>query len=173
MKTLILFRHAKSDWSADYGVDHERPLNARGERAAARMGKYLAAVDEVPPLILTSTAVRARTTVELAAEAGGWTAEIRRAREFYGATPGSVIAVLREQADAVESILIAGHEPTWSELLGELVSGGEFRFPTAAMARVTLEVDRWMEVTSGCGVLAWHVTPKLLGRAGIADESQD
>ena len=41
MKTIILFRHGKSDWNAHFENDHERPINKRGIKAAKKMGKKL------------------------------------------------------------------------------------------------------------------------------------
>ncbi len=68
MKTLLLMRHAKSDWDADYESDHDRPLNDRGLKSARLMGRVLADEGLVPDLIISSTALRARTTAELATE---------------------------------------------------------------------------------------------------------
>ena len=70
MKTLLVMRHAKSDWGAPLGDDHERPLADRGVKAARRMGCFLTDSGSVPQLVISSTAVRARTTAELAAEPG-------------------------------------------------------------------------------------------------------
>ena len=39
MKTLLFFRHGKSNWDADYDVDHNRPLAKRGRKAARAMGR--------------------------------------------------------------------------------------------------------------------------------------
>jgi phosphohistidine phosphatase len=72
VKTLYLLRHAKSDWNNAFDGDHDRPLAPRGIEAAERVGRVLAAAGEIPDRILTSSAVRARTTVELAAESGDW-----------------------------------------------------------------------------------------------------
>ena len=58
-------RHAKSDWSDDSLADHERRLNPRGRHDAPRMADWLAEVDLVPDMILSSTSVRTRETVEL------------------------------------------------------------------------------------------------------------
>ena len=69
MKLLTLLRHAKSDWSAPYRSDFERPLKARGRRDAPLMGEYIANLDLVPDLIVSSPAERARQTAELFAEA--------------------------------------------------------------------------------------------------------
>jgi phosphohistidine phosphatase len=41
MKTLLLLRHAKSDWDDPSLRDFDRPLAARGKRDAPEIGKAL------------------------------------------------------------------------------------------------------------------------------------
>lgn len=164
MKTVILFRHGKSDWSAGF-PDHERPLAARGRKAAEMMGRFLAGADQVPEVVVTSTAVRARDTVALAIEAGEWTCLVGEADALYHPSAGSVLSAIRSQANDVGSVMLVGHEPTWSEVLSLLVGGGAFRFPTASMARIDLDVGRWDEVEFGTGELRWMVTPHVAGAA--------
>ena len=62
MKRLCLFRHAKSDWGDPMKDDFDRPLNARGEKAAAFMADWIAQSRYKPDLILCSTAARALAT---------------------------------------------------------------------------------------------------------------
>jgi phosphohistidine phosphatase len=40
--TLILTRHAKSDWGSPALPDYDRPLNDRGRRSAPVLGRWLA-----------------------------------------------------------------------------------------------------------------------------------
>ena len=76
---LIVFRHSKSDWSADYGgSDLERPLAKRGRKAARAAGRFLAAT-EVPDSVICSPALRARATLDLASEARDWEWSVREA----------------------------------------------------------------------------------------------
>jgi phosphohistidine phosphatase len=171
MKSVILLRHAKSDWEADYESDHDRPLNKRGRKAAALMGRYLASLGQLPDLVLSSTALRARETVRRAAEAGDWDCPVELTPELYGASPGSVLELIRGRDDALESLLLTGHEPTWSVLAGILVGGASLRMPTAAMARIDFSVESWGDVEPDKGTLIWQVTPKLLGRIGFEDSS--
>ena len=161
-RRLLLLRHAKSDWDATYGDDHERPLAPRGRRAARLVGHFLRAVDRAPDLIITSSAVRARSTVELAAEAGGWGAQIEVSGDFYGSGPRRVLEVLRLRGGRHATVLLAGHEPVWSALAGGLVGGACLRFPTAALASLRFDVDEWRDAKRA--ELEWLVTPKLLGR---------
>lgn len=162
MKTVIFFRHGKSDWDAAFDHDHERPLNKRGVKAAQRMGRFLAEAGPLPERIVTSTAVRARETLALAREAGGWGAPVRETQALYGATPEAVLREIQSEADDADVLLLVGHEPTWSETVGRLIGGGRVRVPTAAMARVDVDVPRWAEVSFGIGELAWLVPPKAL-----------
>ena len=170
MKTIILFRHGKSDWDAGYAADHDRPLAKRGRNAAATMGAMLARAGQLPDRVLTSSAVRARETVRLAAEAGSWTCPVEVVPEFYESSPARVLARLREEDDAASSLLLAGHEPTWSTLASELTGGGFLRFPTAAMARIDLEIEGWSHIEQDRGTLVWFLIPRLLKSAGLASK---
>ncbi len=122
MKTLLLMRHAKSDWDADYGSDHDRPLNERGLRSARLMGRVLAEEGLVPDLIISSTAVRARRTAELAVEAGKWGSEILLDRSLYDEGTRGVLAVGASAPD-VDGLMLVGHQPTWSMLVSALDRG--------------------------------------------------
>jgi phosphohistidine phosphatase len=167
VKTLILLRHAKSDWGAAHDADHERPLAKRGRNAAATMGALLARAGQVPDRVLTSSAVRAQETVRLAVEAGNWECPTEVAPDFYGSSPATVVARVREEDDAAASLLLAGHEPTWSMLASQLMGGGFLRFPTAAMARIDLDIESWSRLEFDKGVLVWFLIPRLIKSLGF------
>ena len=126
------------------------------------MGRALTALDQVPDQIVSSTALRARDTVARAANAGGWTSPVVTTRRLYEASPSGVLEVVSGLDENVDRVLLAGHEPTWSELTGSLVGGAQVRFPTAALARIDLEIDRWTVVRFGAGTLVWLLTPRLV-----------
>lgn len=165
MKNIIFFRHGKSDWNTDFEHDLERPLKKRGEKAACLMGKFLSRVGLAPDLILTSPAVRARTTAFLAAETGGWQAPVQESDALYGGGPDQLLAAIRATDTQVNTLLVVGHEPTWSETMGRLIGQAQLRFPTAAMACVEVDVNSWQDVTFSRGTLMWLVPPKLLKAA--------
>ena len=161
MKTLIIFRHGKSDWDADNGQDHDRPVSERGVEAARTMGRFLKLAGQKPDSVVTSSAVRARTTAELAMEAGKWGAQLRVTRALYEATPFAVLEEVRAEPDTTQTLLISGHEPTWSELSSLLIGGGAIHFPTACMARIDFEVESWKDAAYGRGALVWLIAPKV------------
>lgn len=65
---LIIMRHAKSDWYADFDSDFDRPLNQRGIKSALKMGEWLNSNHIFPDLIIYSPAERAKQTKNLAIE---------------------------------------------------------------------------------------------------------
>ena len=162
VKTVLLWRHAKSSRPLDGTSDEKQPLAKRGIRAASRVGEFLAQGDRLPPRILISPALRARETVEIAVRSGKWRADVVAVPDLYGAAPDDVLRLLREESDETQSVLLVGHEPTWSALSSGLIGGGRLRFPTAALARIDVGVSRWSNMDFGRGHLVWFVTPRLL-----------
>ncbi|GIV60715.1 MAG: phosphohistidine phosphatase [Rhodothermaceae bacterium] len=163
MKTLLFFRHGKSDWEAAYDHDHERPLAKRGRKAARRMGRFLAGIEQYPDAVITSSAVRARTTLELAAKAGAWPAcPVRVTRALYEAAPDDLLREVRQETDDTGRLMLVGHEPAWSQTISAFIGGGTLRFPTAALARIDLNVAHWADAAFGQGTLIWLVIPKAL-----------
>ena len=160
-KHLLLFRHAKSDWDTQAEDDHTRPLAKRGVSTAQAMGQVLSASGQVPDLVVTSSAVRAKTTVKLARAAGKWKCPVETTDALYDTDAASVLEEIRALPNSASTVLLAGHEPTWSELASFLIGGGNLRFPTAALARIDLEVPGWHAVTFGRGELVWLLQPKF------------
>jgi phosphohistidine phosphatase len=161
VKTIILLRHAKSDWNASFERDHERPINERGRQAADRVGRFLVEADQVPDAVVTSSAVRARTTVERAMAAGGWSCPVEVTDRLYEASPGEVLSVIQGLSPQVDRVLLAGHEPTWSTLVEEF-TGARAKVVTAALVCIELAVPDWRRVTFGGGQLLWFLPPRLL-----------
>jgi len=163
---LLILRHAKSDWNASFASDVDRPLSERGVEAAGRIGRFVAAEGVVPDVVMSSPAVRARTTAELAIAAGGWERELRIQDEFYGGGGAAVLGTLQGLSAETGSAIIVGHQPIWSSLVGSLTGGSQVRFPTAALACLGFE-GPWSDLDWGGAELLWLVTPKLLGKVVV------
>lgn len=165
MRTLILFRHGKSDWNASYGSDHERPLANRGKEAALCMGRLLSQAGQTPKLAVSSSALRARATLQLAVRAGRWHCPIRIEDALYGSSPAALLQWIRNLDENPESLLLTGHEPGWSELGGRLIGDASLRMPTGAMLRIDFETRDWSGIEFGMGQLKWLMPPKLVCRS--------
>jgi phosphohistidine phosphatase len=154
----MLFRHGKSDWHAPYGSDHERPLSRRGAGAAETMGRVLARSSLVPDHAITSSAVRARTTLDLASAAGEWSCSIEVTDRLYGTTAGGALSVVAGTPPAVESLMLVGHEPTWSDLAHHL-TGGHVTVKTGTVVGIDLMIESWDHVDSP-GSVAFVLQPR-------------
>jgi phosphohistidine phosphatase len=109
MKTLVLFRHAKTEPTSADG-DHARALIDSGRATAAAMGLKLAEDGVRPDLVLVSDAVRTRQTWELASAAFPRTGvEIRR--DLYDASADAIAAAVDAVARHAETVIVVGHNP--------------------------------------------------------------
>lgn len=164
-KTLLVLRHAKSDRGDKVMRDHDRPLAPRGETDAPRMGAALNVLDAIPDRILTSTAVRARETTRLVARAMGYGGKVVEEPAIYAAPVETLLDVLRG-SDAEATVLLVGHNPGLEELIRLLTAGTEaepiVRLPTAGLACVALDIERWSQLVPGCGLLQWFLTPRIV-----------
>lgn len=151
-------RHAKSDWSADHGADHDRPLNDRGVRSARVIGRALTDASHAPDLVVTSSAVRARATAELASTAGGWESQIVIDSRLYGSGADAIVGVAAEVPD-VESLMLVGHQPTWS-ILVSVLTGERIDMKTATVAVVELAIGAWAELPGQQGSLISVFQPR-------------
>ena len=116
MRTLILMRHAKSDWSSPQQADHERPLNARGRRAALAMADHLIKQAIQVDVILVSSAVRAQQTIELMRGALGQAAVLWTEPSLYLASPQEIAMHIHGLHDSWSRAMVVGHNPGISQL---------------------------------------------------------
>src|SRR3954463_12340424 len=110
-RTLVLMRHAKSDYPPG-AADHDRPLAPRGIREAGLAGDWLRSQFPTIDAVLCSTAARTRETLARAAI----DAPVRFADRLYDAAPGTVIEEINSVDDEVATVLVIGHEPAMSRV---------------------------------------------------------
>lgn len=142
MKTWLVMRHAKSDWNIPGQDDHDRSLNARGQRDAPLMGKWLEERGMTPDLIVSSTAVRAQSTAAAVAQACGYGAAVQEDARLYLAEPAGFFEVLREIGDEVACVMTVAHNPGCETVI-ERLTMNEPTMPTAAIAHLELDLDSW------------------------------
>lgn len=160
MKTLLLMRHAKSNWEHEGLADHERPLNNRGLRDAPVVGRRLLEHGLVPDVIVASTAVRAQTTARLVAEGAGYTAPILAEARMYGGGDEAYLEATRRLSGDPDTVLLVGHNPDMESLV-EGATGTWESMPTAALVRVDLVLDNWADIRAALpGKCAFIWRPK-------------
>jgi phosphohistidine phosphatase len=163
---LLLMRHAKSSWDDASASDHDRPLAKRGRSAAERMGAHLKRAGLLPDLVLCSSALRTRQTLERLQLPE---TDTRFEGPLYGASDRGILAVIHETGGDAETILVLGHNPGMQDLAvdltgadpGEEASRLRERFPTGALA--VFETDEaWRDLAARHARLASFVVPRDL-----------
>jgi len=171
MKTLILMRHAKSDWNAGNTADHDRSLSDRGRVAAPAMGRWLQDQNLFPDLVLCSTAVRAKETLALVRPYLPQDVPTQLLERLYLALPREMLVVLGKSQDAgLSTILLVGHNPGIGSLAHWLSAQGDpkylaqmqDKFPTGAVAVIDFDIVSWQELDNEQGRLRAFKTPKQL-----------
>ena len=166
MPALYLLRHAKSSWDDPSLTDRERPLAQRGRRDAKRMREHLRSVRCEPELVLCSSAVRTRETLELLRPAID-TSSVEIEDELYAASSDELLERTRRVPDTVASVMLIGHNPGLQELALALASAGDelerlaAKFPTAALATLAVATS-WSRLTPADTTLTAYVVPKQL-----------
>ena len=161
MKRLLLMRHAKSSWADGSLADFDRPLNERGLKAAPLVGRFMRKRRLRPDLILCSPAERARQTAALVARAAGLSAPLRYDERIYEASAGRLAEIVSQVEEGADELLLVGHNPGLEGLL-ELLTGEPQHMPTAALARLLLDVEKWGKLREGAGRVELFVRPKEL-----------
>lgn len=148
MVELVLVRHAKSDWGDPGLPDHERPLNARGTANAPMMARRLVDTGIAVDRIVSSTAVRARTTAAAFGAALG--CEVELAPHLYDSSANTLLeaAVAAGTAGRAHTIMLVAHNPGITDLASRLSTGGIDHMPTCAVVRFGWATDDWREAAT-------------------------
>ena len=174
MKSLGLYRHAKSGWADPRARDFDRPLSERGRRGAVAMGRHIRDFGGHWERLIASPAVRCAETIELGYQAIGETYSVNWDRRIYLASSATLLDLLRETAGDPASLLMVGHNPGLEDLIFDLVPDDgscplrdivEEKFPTAAFAVLELDIAQWAQAEPGCARLTHLTRPRDLDAA--------
>ncbi|WP_395687308.1 SixA phosphatase family protein [Aestuariivirga sp.] len=169
-RQLLLLRHAKAEIGEHELRDIDRPLAARGRRAAERIGRYLAEHDLVPDLVLCSPARRTRETWEIAARALPPVKSLFPDSLYDFGDGSALLDAIRKDAEGVRRLLLVTHNPATQALALRLSGSAPARqrrqmaekYPTAGLAVFTFPGRDWAQTAAGAGHLAAFIRPRDL-----------
>ena len=138
--TLLLIRHAKSDWDVPVG-DRDRPLAARGRRQAPAVGRYLLDSGLIPDLAIVSPAARARATWEIVAAHWPREPQARIEESAYTFDGDDLLDIIRATPQSIATLALVGHNPAVEEVVASL-TGESVRLPTSALA--VIDCPTWV-----------------------------
>jgi len=157
MKTLILMRHAKSDWSKPGQKDKDRTLNNRGQLAASLMGVWLRDMNVIPDAALISSAQRTRETWNRM----GIACDVTFNDALYLAEAEGYLTAI-QNAPECHCLLVMGHNPGMETAMSKMAEGQRITAPTAATAVYSMPIKQWKDASFGSATLTAFETPKSL-----------
>ena len=166
MKHLTLIRHAKSSREQSLLRDIERPLSPRGTADAPLIARHLRAMPNfAPDALVTSPAVRARTTARIIQQEAALThLLLQEEPRIYEAPVNTLATVLRELSDTLQNVLMFGHNPGLENLANWLCGQRAiYGLRTGGVIMLALEVASWTEVRLGCASLITYFYPAQIG----------
>lgn len=164
MKRIILIRHSKATPLGQGQTDFSRSLKPRGHTDARLIADYLTSKEIRPQLIVSSPAQRANQTARIIASVMEYPLDAIRHEHFIyeGYTSGEFISYINRQDDALDTILVVGHNPEIAMLSINLTNGNFFHFPTTATVVVRFNCNTWQEVQSREGTTELFTYPEEL-----------
>jgi phosphohistidine phosphatase len=168
VRTVILLRHGKSSWSDSTLADIDRPLAQRGERASRRIAKYMRRKKIRPELVLCSTSVRTRQTLDAIQPSLDKGCPVELLPQLYAASETELLQRLQALPGSVGSVMLIGHNPGLHDLALVLASRGadlpqlKEKFPTGALATLVVHRESWAALSPGDAELVDYVVPRQL-----------
>lgn len=173
MKILTLLRHAKSGWDDPVMRDFDRPLNAKGARAAALIGEQMRALGLAFDHVVASPATRVMETVEHLGRGYGRALKPEWDRRLYLASTAMLLDLIHALPEAADRVLMIGHNPGLAELVLLLAADDPeaalrrevaVKYPTASLAELHIVGD-WATLLPGEARLMRFIRPRDLDPA--------
>ena len=146
MKSLLLIRHAKSDWGDLTLKDFDRPLNDRGKRDAPAMAHRLLDKKVKIDAFISSPAKRAKKTAELfASQYKQDKKDIILFDKLYLADTEAFFEVISQTSDDYSTIAVFSHNEgitTFANLLSDVRVDD---MPTCSIFGVKMKLKKWKD----------------------------
>ena len=143
MKTLIIIRHTKSDWSAEH-TDFERPITTARQGDASLIATHLAKTTGIPQLVIASAAIRARQTAELFCKIWQYPiASIEVEKSIYMCTVDEFSAKIQTIDDHYSCVAVVAHNPTITDFVNQYADTLIMNMPTSSAVCIELNINHW------------------------------
>ncbi|QOY51714.1 SixA phosphatase family protein [Candidatus Sulfurimonas baltica] len=146
MKKLYIIRHAKSSWKNSSLSDFDRPLNKRGITDAPLMGKVLKGKKVSPDAIISSPALRAKTTAQIISKKLNFNKHIIYDENIYEANVDTLMNVVKRANKEDSIVFIFGHNPGLN-MLAESLVGLHENIPTCGVVELEFACKKWSEIS--------------------------
>ena len=161
MKSIILIRHVKSDWSG-FLTDFDRPVREDRKEDATLIAKEIDKKGKLPQYVLCSPAVRTLQTARLLCTKWDYPQEdIATDKSLYECTARDILAAIKKTDPRYDSIAIVCHNPAITDFVNQYSDALIDNVPTTGAVQITFDIPDWKS-TNGNGKAKWVLLPKEL-----------
>jgi phosphohistidine phosphatase len=161
MKSVILIRHVKSDWS-NLVPDFDRPVREDRKEDAVLIASEIAKKGILPQCIVTSPAIRALETAKILCTKWDYPYEnIATDRSLYECAVKDILALIRKTNHKYDIIAIVCHNPAVTDFVNQYSNTYLANVPTAGAVHITFDVSVWKDI-KGNGKVNLVLRPKEL-----------
>ncbi len=160
MKRLFFSRHAKSSWGDLSLRDIDRPLNKRGKRDAPIMAEKLSQIIDHIDLLLSSPAKRTLLTRSYFEKNLSHSA-VGVDKKIYGASHSDLLNVICDLSDEYESVLLFGHNPSFTMIYNHLADNYLDNLPTSGIFGISSQATIWNDLDATNSKIEFLIYPKL------------
>lgn len=143
-KKLFLMRHGSAEAINFTSDDRTRKLTPDGKKEAFSVGTQIRSMETTPDFIYASDATRVRQTHEQLTTAFETNTKTGWNPDFYCCNPQQVIDHAISIDEKTQTLMLLGHNPTWSELVLHL-SGTMINLLPAHCVLLTHNASSWAE----------------------------
>ncbi len=156
-------RHAKALKESDDSTDHNRQLSDKGKEDAKLMSDSLKREKFLPELIVSSTSKRTQKTAKIVLEDLNLKPNsLLLESDLYEATTSEILHVIRLLPDEINTVMLVGHNPSFTGMIGLLSQTFIENLPTSGIAVIQFNIPTWKLTQNKSGKLVWFMHPKLL-----------
>jgi phosphohistidine phosphatase len=165
VKKIIVIRHATATARGPADQDFERSLRKKGRKESRVMACWYKGVEEVPDLILSSSAKRADETARIFAKGIGYPVKkINRSRRLYElAEPSALLEIIGALDDQCNSVMVFGHDPLFTKFAHFLVKDFVADLPKCSVLVIGFDRKHWRTIRAGDGRCLVYEDPEGLG----------
>jgi phosphohistidine phosphatase len=164
MKKLIFVRHGRAEDQASEITDFQRSLTLKGKSISKLMARELKKKEKTPGVMISSPAFRALETAYIFAGEFGIEPEkvIINSNLYYKMNFHYLPDLLSIAGDENDTVILFGHNPSFSEIADSLCKGGCDYMPKCGIVGISFKINKWTDLKHNTGKMEFYLKPEQL-----------
>jgi len=161
MKKIIFVRHGRAEEPSSSITDFERSLTTKGKNVSEQMALILKGKETGTALFITSPAFRAYETALIFARIFGYDSDkiILKNNLYSHATLNSFAEIIETADNDINTIILFGHNPSFTEIPDRLSRDGCDFLPKSGIVSLTFKTETWKGIVHNKGKIEFFLKP--------------